>query len=70
MTIHLDTEVVSTRFDPVTRTCFYTIERDGKRWTASIPEVELNKHGPNKIARRNMIAMALNNAMMGKPDNG
>lgn len=68
MTIHLDTEVVSSRFDTVTQTCFYTIERDGQRWTASIPMADLNKHGANKIAKRNYLATVLNNAMQGEPD--
>lgn len=68
MTVHLDSEVVATRFDDVTQTCFYTIQRDDKQWTVAIPAAELNKHGPNKVTRRNMIATALNNAMAGAPD--
>lgn len=68
MTIHLDTEIVATSFDPVTQTCFYTIERDGKRWTASVPLADLNKLGANKAAKHTLIANKLNVAMLGAPD--
>ncbi len=68
MTIHLDTEIVATRFDPVTQACFYTIERGGKRWTVEIPKAHFDKHGVNKIAKRTYLATMLNNAMVGEPD--
>lgn len=66
--VALETEVVATRFDKKTRTCFYTIERDGKRWTVQIPMDEFEKHKRNKQLRRNHLANALTNAMRGKPD--
>lgn len=68
MTIHLEGEIVSTQYDATRRVCFYTIEREGKRWTAIVNLDDLNKLGPNKIARRNLIANALTVAMQGKPD--
>lgn len=68
MTIHLDSEIVATKFDPLSQSCAYTIERDGKRWTAVIPLAEFAKLGANKVAKRNLLATALNNAMQGKPD--
>lgn len=69
-TIHLDTEIVATTFDPVHQVCSYTIERGGKRWTVEIPKSQFDKHGANKIAKRTHLANMLNNAMQGKPDNG
>lgn len=68
MTIHLDSEIVATRFDQLSQSCAYTIERDGRRWTAAIPLAEFAKLGTNKIAKQNLLATALNNAMQGKPD--
>lgn len=68
MTIHLDTEIVATKFDPITQTCSYTIQRGNDRWTVRIPKSDLDKHGANKIAKRNYLATALNGAMTGKPD--
>jgi hypothetical protein len=52
----------------VTQTCSYTIERDGQRWTAKIPLADFTKLGPNKVARHNLIANALNSAMQGRPN--
>lgn len=68
MTIALDSEVVTSRFDPKTRICSYTIQRGADRWTISLSLDELNKHKGNKQLRRNHIATALQNAMRGKPD--
>lgn len=67
-TIGLDSEVVATRFDPPTRTCFYTIERGGKRWTAALHIDALQKAGANMALRRKMVAMALMQAMAGPAD--
>jgi hypothetical protein len=66
--IHPDSEVVATTFDPLTGTCGYTIQRDGRRWTARIHIDELNKFGANKQARRTYMANALKQAMIGPPD--
>lgn len=68
MTIHLESQVVASKFDATTQTCFYTIEKDGRRWTASVPLEDLRKHQNNKQARRTHIANALGAAMQGKPD--
>lgn len=67
-TIHLENEIVATRHDPVTRTSFYTIERNGRRWTVGIPDDDLNRHKSNKAARRLHLAQTLNMAMQGKAD--
>ena len=68
MTVNLDHEVVATRFDATTRTCFYTIERDRKRWTVGVHVDEFEKHGVNKQRRRLTLAAALNQAMLGPAD--
>lgn len=68
MTIHLDSEVVATSFDPVTQTCTYTIQRGDDRWTASVPHAELTRLGANKAAKHALIANKLNMAMLGPPD--
>jgi hypothetical protein len=68
MTIHLDSEVVATSFDPVTQTCSYTIQRGDDRWTVSVPLADLNKLGANKAAKHALIANKLNAAMLGAPD--
>lgn len=66
MTIHLESEVVGSKFNPVARTCHYTIERDGHRWTADVSLDDLEKIKANKQARRELIANALQAAMQGK----
>jgi len=68
MTIHLEEEIVGSRFDPVTRTCHYTIARNGKRWTVAVPIDHLEAHKANKAARRNHLANVLQNAMNGPHD--
>lgn len=70
MTINPETEIVSTQYDSAANTCSYTIERNGKRWTAVIPLQHLDVHkGPNhKALRRAHIAKALETRMMGEPD--
>jgi hypothetical protein len=65
--IALETEIVGSRFDPQTRTCYYTIERNGQRWTAAIPADAFSKH-KTKQAKRNHLATALTMAMRGAPD--
>jgi hypothetical protein len=66
--INLDNEIVATRYDGATRTCYYTIARDGKRWTAAVPLDHLEIHGPAKANRREHLARALMTAMAGPPD--
>jgi hypothetical protein len=74
--ISLESEIVRTRYDPKTRMCFYTIERDGKRWTVKIPMVHFegmgytigSQHRPSIPQRREHVATMLVNAMRGKPD--
>lgn len=68
MTINLEGEVVGSRIDPVTQTCFYTVERDGRRWTVKVPLADLHRHAANKAGRRTHVATVLNAAMQGKPD--
>lgn len=66
--IALDSEVVASRYDPKTRTCFYTIERDGKRWTASVPLDHLETYKGNRQKRRDHVGRCLEQAMRGAPD--
>lgn len=68
MTIALESELVASHFDPLTRICSYTIQRGGERWTVKIPHADLEKHKGNKQLRRNHVANALQNAMRGAPD--
>lgn len=76
MIIALESEIVATRYDPQTRTCFYTLERDGKRWTAAIPLTHFEQmghsvgtnHPPSKQQRRDHVATTLVNAMRGPAD--
>lgn len=67
MTIHLDSEVVATSFDPVTQTCTYTVQRGDDRWTVSVPLADLTKL-TNKPAKHALIANKLNAAMTGPAD--
>lgn len=68
MTINLENEIVSTGYDPITRTCSYVIERGNRRWTVNIPEKDLNAHGSNKAVRRIQLGNVLTQAMTGKAD--
>ena len=68
MTVNLDTEIASTQYDPVTRMNIYTLERSGRRWTVRVHSDDLNRHGPNKLARRNHLANVLSGAMNGPAD--
>jgi hypothetical protein len=68
MTVNLEGEVVGSRFDPLARTCHYTIERDGQRFTADVSLDDLERLKGNKQARRNLIAGALQAAMQRVPD--
>ena len=68
MTIAIDSEVVATRYDAHSRTCFYTIERGGKHWTAKIPLDDLEKHKANKALRRQHVATVLTGIMQGPSD--
>lgn len=67
-TINIDTEVVASRYDPVTRINFYTIGRGGRYWTVQIHSNDLDNHGPNAEARRAHLGNVLNQAMQGKAD--
>lgn len=76
MTINLDTELAETAWDPTTRAHTYTLERQGKRWTVTIPDEELARFGPvvgahgktNQARRRLYVATKLAAAMQGEPD--
>jgi hypothetical protein len=76
MTINPETEIVATSHDPVTQTHRYTVEKQGKRWTVAIPDLEFQKFGPvfgaqaatNKERRRMYLANRLTAAMQGEPD--
>lgn len=63
--INLDTEIVGSRYDPITRMCSYTVARDGRKWTVSVHSDDLNRHKQN---RRNHLGHLLQQAMRGKAD--
>ena len=67
-TINLDTEIVATSYDPATRMNYYTIERGGRRWTASVHTDHLAVHKANKEARRRHVGNVLVEAMRGPSD--
>lgn len=68
MTIALDSEIVASRYDRNTHVCYYTIERNGERYTVAIPLTSLSVHKGNKQKRRDHVARALENAIHGAPD--
>jgi hypothetical protein len=76
VTIHLETEIVASSYDPTTRAHSYTIERNGKRWTVSVPDADFEQFGPilgatgavNKQRRRQHLASRLEAAMGGRAD--
>jgi DNA-binding protein YbaB len=71
MTINLDTEIVATYFDTKSGNCSYTIERNGKRWTASVHVDQFNQHDLSpggQQRRRDHLARALEDAMRGMDD--
>lgn len=58
--INLDTQIVATSYDPLTRICTYTYQHtDGSRYTVSIPIDQLNKMKPNKATARNFVGKAI-----------
>jgi hypothetical protein len=64
MTIHLEKELVATRYD--SGVSYYTIERTGRRWTVGISDGEWEKMP--KQARRDHLGRLLTKAMAGPPD--
>ena len=68
MTLSPETEIVSTQFDEQARICHYTVAREGKRWTVSIPIDELHKLGANHRARRMFLANKVAAAVAGPCD--
>ncbi len=75
MTINLETELVGSSLDPVTRVASYTIERNGKRWTVRVPIDHFEhaaKHLKDVTARkrtkREHLGKLLENAMNGPHD--
>lgn len=68
ITVNVDTDIVGTKFNKTKQTCLYTVERNGKRWTAEIPLDELQRLGGNKMARRKIVENYLATKMAGPPD--
>jgi hypothetical protein len=68
--INLETELVGSSYNPSTRVCTYTIERDGSRWTVGVPLQNLNayKTANHKALRRQHVARVLHTAMQGAPN--
>lgn len=68
MAIHLEGQLVSSGFDEVSKTCSYTFEHEGKRWTVRVPLHELEKHGANAQRRRGHVTQLVTTAMQGPHD--
>lgn len=69
MTINLDSDLVSTKFDSVKQVCIYTARQGLRQWTAEIPVKELNAYAGNKMMRRQIVTRYLQSAMNGPSDN-
>ena len=70
-TINLDTEIVATRHDAAARMNYYTVLRNGRRWTIGVPSADLDRYGKHvghKQRRANHIANLLTEKMRGEPD--
>lgn len=68
MTIHLESQVVSSSFDSVTRIYSYTITRGARRWTVQITQDEFERQAPTKMQRRVLVAQRLEAATGAQPD--
>lgn len=67
MTINLDTEVVGSTYDVSAHVSTYTVLRDGRRWTVTVPDVAFAQC-QNAASRRTLLGNLLTNAMRGKAD--
>lgn len=72
-TIHPETQIVASRFDPLTRVCSYTYQHgNGERYTVAIPLDELNGSGKpfaTREHRRKFLAQKIiNHVQINEPD--
>ena len=66
-TIHPETQVVASTYDPLARMCSYTYQHsDGSRYTVKVPLDELLKKG-NRVARRTHLAQRIINHIQTNP---
>ena len=66
-TIHPETQVVASTFDPLSRMCSYTYQHsDGSRYTVKIPLDELLRKG-NRMNRRTHLATKIINHIQANP---
>lgn len=71
MTVALESEIVATAYDAATGNCYYTIERDGKRWTTFVHQDDFQMIGLSQATirqRRDMLAQKLEAVVRGPPD--
>ena len=66
MTVHLENEIVSSRFDTERQMHSYTVMRGGRRWTVELPHAVLKALPP--AARRAQLGRSLTVAMAGRAD--
>ena len=75
MLIVLEDHIVASRFDALTGLCHYVVEHQGKRYTVSIAQVELDRHPPathptaeGTRQRRAVLTRAIEERLKGSPD--
>lgn len=76
MTLNPETQIVASGYDAAHHVHTYTVEHDGKRWTARITDAEFARLGPvlgatavsAKQARRAFLARKIREAMDGPAD--
>ncbi len=68
MTILLENDVISSKWDALRQVNTFVVARDGKQWTVEIPQSLLQPLMGNKIARRQFTHNCIVKAMQGPPD--
>lgn len=68
-TIHPETQIVASRFDPMSRVCSYTYRHaDGSQYTVDIPIADLLKQGNRENRRRHLVTRIINHVQSNPPD--
>lgn len=68
-TIHPETQVVASTYDPLTRICSYTYQHtDGSRYTVQVPLDELNTKGNRANRRMHLATKIMHHIQSNPPD--
>lgn len=67
MTLALETQIVASSFNRLTRLHTYTVRWNGRNWTTSVPDDDFSRL-PGKAQRRAYLATRLSAAMQGPCD--